>query len=239
VASEVPSAVATEYPKRNHRPANVLVGGPVLSPNGATQPTHRHMATDSAHGSEKENQMDRKVALQILTALTGRVHVAMYPESYCWHASLILMEIIRAADTGMTINLRKCRVFKNGKLICEEHYVVEVGTTICDPTAWQFNGKIQGGSSQPLGFDLNYVVCEDGFDREFYNFTYTKSTEDADENADDGGDADEYDDTDEFPDYSASDLTDVMAQEDLDALKKACSDAAAYIKSAQTAVAGK
>jgi hypothetical protein len=132
--------------------------------------------------------------ITVLTALTARVHAAVYPVPSCWQASLILCGIIRAA--GIQAEVRTCSVFKDAEMVCPDHCVIEAAGIICDPTAWQFGA-------------VSYLVFEDG--RNPSDFTYTN------------GDPCYAELISHVSDASDDDIRDgIMEQDELDSLRETC-----------------
>jgi hypothetical protein len=143
-----------------------------------------------------EPQITEQAVRIILTALTSRVHAAVYPTPSCWQASLILCGIIRAA--GMQAEVRTCSVFTGAEMVCEDHCVVETAGIICDPTAWQFGAA-------------SYLVFEAA--RNSSGFTYTNAP----------CDPDYAEMISSLSDVSDDDIRDgLMEQTELDALRADC-----------------
>ena len=168
--------------------------------SGNSPPASPHSGTTLPAPSARPTTL---APLTILTALTSRVHAAVYPVPSCWQASLILCAIIRAA--GMQAEVRTCSVFKDAEMVCTEHCVVAAEGFICDPTAWQFGAG-------------SYLVFEVA--RNDSGFTYTNAS----------CDPDYAEMISNLSDVSDDDLRDgLMEQDELDSLRKACRAASARL----------
>ena len=172
----------------------------IYAESGNSPPASPHSGTTLPVPSARPTTL---APLTVLTALTSRVHAAVYPVPSCWQTSLILCAIIRAA--GMQAEVRTCSVFKDAEMVCPDHCVVEAEGFICDPTAWQFGAG-------------SYLVFEAA--RNSSGFTYTNASCDP-------GYAETISD---FSDVSDDDLRDgLMEQDELDSLRKACRAASARL----------